>query len=62
MAIDNDPDRLIRPERGLPRDNTTLPNGRPRPLTAQENATAIRKATIRDERTLPRNVRPGRSA
>ncbi len=62
MPNDTDPNGLVYPEYGLPRDTSKLPNGRPRPLTAQENATAIRRAMIRNERALPRNVRPPRSA
>lgn len=61
MPTDNAPDGRIYPQYGLPRDASKLPNGRPRPLTAQENSTAIRRAMIRNDRTLPSNVRPPRS-
>jgi hypothetical protein len=58
MPTDNDTDGQPYPEYGLPRDKSKLPNGRPRPLTADENSIAIRRAMLRDEELLPRNVRP----
>ena len=58
MPTNNDTDGQLYPEYGLPRDRSKLPNGRPRPLTADENSIAIRRGILRDDKTLPRNVQP----
>lgn len=61
MPTDNNTDGQLYPEYGLPRDKSKLPDGRSRPLTADENSIAIRRAMLRDDKTLPRDVRPPRA-
>jgi hypothetical protein len=59
---DLDPDHRIWPEYGRAREELGLlrNDGKPRKLSNGENAAAIRRALIRDEPGLPKNVDPGR--